>query len=97
MKDYLSRGTDSNIQYGKLRWTSAKRSTFVNSYHRGYAWSDKIEATMEKALNQSDIQYNLKIFRMDSKNNKSDAFIREKAEEAYKEIEAWEPDIILGQ
>ena len=73
-----------------------KKVYYVNSYHKGYEWSDYIEETMLKALSQSDLFYDVKIFRLNGKAQISEDILNRRAGEAYEEILAWNPDIILG-
>ncbi len=82
-----------------------KKIFFVNSYHKGYLWSDNIEAGLLKALNitarpddtldtsKSDVV--LKIYRMDTKHHSSEKGKKRAALAAKKIIESWHPDIIL--
>ena len=49
---------------------SGKKVLFVDSYHEGYAWSDGITNSIKQTLEGSGVE--LKIFRMDTKRNRSD-------------------------
>ena len=83
-----------------------KRILYVNSYHRGYEWSDDIEMGLLKALDilenpdgtydmsGSDIE--LKVFRMDTKLNKSEEFKKQAALKAKAIIDEWQPDIVVA-
>jgi len=73
-----------------------KKVLYINSYHEGYVWSDDIEKGLHKALDRSDIGIDLKIFRMNSKENRSEDYIKQKALEAKKIADDWKPDIIIG-
>ena len=78
---------------------------YVNSYHKGYQWSDDIEKGLIKALgvkthadgsidpSQSKVQ--LSVFRMDTKLNTSEAFKQKAGLEAKALIELWRPDIVV--
>ncbi|MCP4692675.1 MAG: hypothetical protein GY859_31835, partial [Desulfobacterales bacterium] len=93
---------------------SAKRKKllYVNSYHKGYRWSDDIEKGLLKAL---AIQLNpdgsfqpggsekseknettLRIFRMNTKLNTSEDFKKRAALSARTIIEEWRPDIVVA-
>ncbi len=86
---------------------SAKRSKvfYVNSYHKGYRWSDGIEKGLLRALaihplaggvlDTSDSDVDLKIFRMNSKLKTDPAYIRARARAAKAEIDRWRPDILV--
>ena len=81
------------------------RILYVNSYHRGYQWSDDIEKGLLKALsirikpdgsfNPSESNVDLRIFRMDTKINRSEAFKRKAALAAKGLIEHYRPDLII--
>ncbi len=72
--------------------SNAKRCLYVNSYHAGYDWSDKIEATIKAGLAG---HCDLTIFRMDTKRHTSDAFGRQKALEAKALIASLKPDVVI--
>ena len=79
---------------------------FVNSYHKGYRWSDEIEKGVRKALrvkavgdrliSQKANGVELKLFRMDTKINLSEVFKKEAALAAKKIIEEWQPDVVIA-
>lgn len=72
-----------------------KKILYIDSYHQGYAWSDGVESGIQKVLsNKPDIE--LKIFRMDSKRNKSEENKKEAALKAKALIETWNPDIVIA-
>lgn len=83
-----------------------KRVLYIDSYHRGYQWSDAITEgifeTFNAKLNADDSVDNikslveLKIFRMDTKRNQSEIFMKESALKAKKIIETWKPDLIIA-
>ena len=85
--------------------TKQKKLLFVNSYHEGFKWSDDIEKGLLKALkinkdahgeyDVSNSAVTLKVFRMDSKRNISEAFKSDAALKAKKIIDVWQPDIIV--
>ncbi|MBN2628746.1 MAG: hypothetical protein JXA95_18930 [Spirochaetales bacterium] len=69
---------------------------FVNSYNKGYSWSDDIERAFKKSLERSPLKYELRFFRMDTKQNQEKSHIEERARIAYGMIEEWQPDIVIG-
>ncbi len=79
---------------------------YINSYHKGYKWSDDIEKGLLKALQvttRADGSYDfskstvdLKVFRMDTKNHKAESFKKQKANIAKLLIEKWQPDIVVA-
>lgn len=73
----------------------SKKVLYINSYHVGYNWSDEIENSVQKSLKNSDLNIDLKIFRMDSKRNKGEKYLRNIALEAKKIIDEYKPDIVL--
>jgi len=91
--------TSSNIEI-------KKKLLFVNSYHKGYLWSDDIERALMQTLgvtenidgsfdtSNSSVQF--KIFRMDTKLNQSEAFIKQAALSAKAIIDEWHPDIVVA-
>ncbi len=81
-----------------------KKLLYVNSYHRGYAWSDGIEAGLLRALkikrsaNGYDTSRSPVEFRavyLDSKRRKNGKQIRRAALAAKRVIEEWKPDIVV--
>lgn len=93
------------IASGHLISAEPKKLLYVNSYHSGYEWSDKIERGLFKALNitvlpdgrfdttKSDVD--LKIIRMDTKRNTTEEFKKEAALLVKIEIDQWNPDIVV--
>ncbi len=71
----------------------AKECVYINSYHAGYVWSDKIEATIKDKLQGV---CNMHVFRMDTKRHTSDVFARQKALEAKAFIEKVKPDVVIA-
>ncbi len=78
---------------------------YVNSYNKGYGWSDDIEKGLMKALHirarpdgtfdisKSEVEFRL--FRMDTKRNRSEAFKKQAALTARAIIEEWQPNIVV--
>jgi len=71
----------------------AARCLFVSSYHRGYAWSDGVERGVRKVL---DGKCELRQLDMDTKRNKSEEYIRNKALEVKHLIDSWKPDVVIA-
>ena len=83
-----------------------KKLFFVNSYHKGYKWSDDLEKELLKTLSikvnkngsfdlsQSDVE--LRMFRMDTKRNTSEEFKQQAALSAKAIIDEWQPDIVIA-
>lgn len=93
------------IKNSMLGSESKYKVLFINSYHKGYGWSDGIERGLLKALSikpgmndvldTSGSHAELKIIRMDTKNNKSENYIRKAALEVKNNIDDWSPDIVI--
>ena len=73
-------------------YSNDKTCIYINSYHEGYAWSDKISLEIKTILKYS---CDIKQFNLDSKRNKDEKFIKEKALEAKKLIDSTNPDIVI--
>ncbi len=93
------------IENSTLISAGQKKLLYVNSYHRGYAWSDEIEKGFLKALdikarpdgrfNTSQSTVRLKVFRMDTKIHRSEPFKKHAATAAKAIIDKWRPDIVV--
>lgn len=70
------------------------RILYVDSYHAGYDWSDKITEGIKSVLQGKDVQ--LKIIRMDTKRHSSQAFKKKAALEAKAMIEAYDPAVVIA-
>ncbi len=67
----------------------------INSYHRGYAWSDDIETGVSGVFNKHpEIEH--KFHRMDTKRNASEEFKKTAAIKAKDLIESWKPDVVIA-
>jgi ABC-type uncharacterized transport system substrate-binding protein len=73
---------------------TGKKVLYIDSYHQGYAWSDGITRGVEKVLDGTGVE--LKVFRMDTKRNKEDAFKQEAARKAKALIETYQPDVVIA-
>ena len=71
-----------------------KRICWVDSYHRGYEWSDGIERAIREVL--FDTGVDLKVIRMDTKREKNEAAIRTTAVRAKAELDAFDPDVVIA-
>ena len=71
-----------------------KKVVYVNSYHEGYAWSDAIEAGLHDVFDGTGVE--LKIIRLDTKNNPDPAFGAAAGDKAAKEIAAYKPDVVIA-
>ena len=70
------------------------RILYIDSYHAGYDWSDKITEGVKSVLQDKNIE--LKIYRMDTKRNSSEAFKKKAALEARAIIETFNPDVVIA-
>lgn len=95
------------IDFGQLISTEQKKLLYINSYHKGYRWSDGIEKGLLKALgidinpdtNTMDTSLGpvqVKIVRMDTKRHQEEAFKKKAALRAKAVIETWKPDIVVA-
>lgn len=81
------------------------RVAFVNSYHKGYDWSDGVERGFLNALGISDSTgddsyskggLELRFFRMDAKQHPDASFQTAKAAEIHDQLLDWKPDVIVA-
>ena len=82
-----------------------KKLFYINSYHKGYKWSDDIEKGLLNALSisrhpaggldfsQSTVELN--VFRLNSKLQRDEDILADAAHEIWQQIEAWDPDCII--
>lgn len=92
-------------QTAKKASSEKKKVLFVNSYHRGYKWSDGIsEGAMDSfgasmnadgEIDNSESKVIFKIIYMDTKLNKSEEFKKSAALRARKVIQDWQPDVVI--
>ncbi len=75
-----------------LQSANAEKCLFVSSYHQGYDWADGIEEGVREVLVG---QCDFKQINMDTKRNKSTAYITAKALEIKAFIEQWKPDVVI--
>ncbi|MHC4887734.1 MAG: ABC transporter substrate-binding protein [Planctomycetota bacterium] len=96
----------SLIENAHLISARARKVLFINSYHAGYTWSDDVEKGFRKAMRiqtradgsliSEAHQLQARIFRMDTKNNRAEGFIKKKALQAKALIDEWKPDIVIA-
>ena len=73
---------------------SGKKILFVNSYHKGYPWSDGIYQAIETTLKGKGIR--LMQFEMDTKRHPSEQSKRSAAEKARVLIGNFKPDVVIA-
>lgn len=71
-----------------------KRIAWVDSYHKGYAWSDGLEQGIRETLFDRGLE--LRIIRMNSKRDNTEKLIKTAAERAKIELIEFRPDIIIA-
>jgi ABC-type uncharacterized transport system substrate-binding protein len=72
--------------------SDASKCLYVSSYHRGYAWSDGVEQGLRKVLTG---HCEIRQIDMDTKRNKSIDFKQSAALNVKREIESWQPDVVI--
>lgn len=72
--------------------SGASKCLYVSSYHRGYAWSDGLEQGLRKVLTG---HCEIRQIDMDTKRNKSAEFKQSAAVAVKREIESWQPDVVI--
>jgi len=95
--------TETSVK--KVVITPKKKVLFVNSYHKGYDWSDGITHGIlntfgAKIKNNGEVDNSaskvfLKIIYMDTKRNKSEEFKKESALKAKAVIDSWKPAVVI--
>ena len=73
---------------------TGKKVLYVNSYHEGYPWSDGIEAGLHEVFDATGVE--LKIIRLDTKNNPDESFGKAAGVQAMADIEAFQPDVVIA-
>ncbi len=81
-------GTGDSIDFQK-----APTVVFVNSYHKGYAWSDGIQQKALEVLQDAGVQ--TEIFYLDSKRCKAAKQIRNVSRRVAEKIAKMQPDVII--
>lgn len=72
---------------------AGKKILFVNSYNKGYEWSDGVEAGVRTGLSKTGAE--LKTYEMDTKNKPSKEEKTVAGQEARKAIEEYRPDVVI--
>ena len=72
--------------------SGAGKCLYVSSYHRGYAWSDGVEQGLRRVLTG---HCEIRQIDMDTKRNKSTEFKQSAAVAVKREIETWQPDVVI--
>jgi ABC-type uncharacterized transport system substrate-binding protein len=73
---------------------AARRVLYVDSYHKGYPWSDGITQAVKSTLEKNNIA--LRIFRMDTKRNGSEEYKKKTALNVCKVITKFQPDLVIA-
>lgn len=73
---------------------SKQKILFIDSYHEGYEWSDGITMGIQQVLAKENVE--LRIHRMDTKRNKSEADKQNAALKAKAVIEEYGPDVVIA-
>jgi ABC-type uncharacterized transport system substrate-binding protein len=99
--DVPEKKTPINVAKGITK----KKVLFVNSYHKGYDWSDSIvNVVMESfgiikerdgSLDQSNSKVTLKVIYLDTKRKHTEENMKYAALKAKKIIDVWQPDLVI--
>lgn len=73
---------------------AGKKVMWVDSYHKGYEWSDGIESGLQAILGDTDVEF--KIARMDTKRNTDEEFRLNAVQQIREEIDAFQPDVLIA-
>ena len=73
---------------------AGKKVMLVNSYHHGYDWSDGIARGVHRVLDAQGVV--VQEIWMDTKRNASVSFKKQAALAAKKQIQQWQPDLIIA-
>lgn len=85
--------------------THTGKIAFINSYHCGYEWSDKIEQAFLKSIGINDSagkgEYNaeglhIRFFYLDGKRNPAQESVTKRSSETFSELNQWKPDLIVA-
>lgn len=90
-ESYHQKESDSELTRKSFK---GRRVCWVDSYHKGYAWSDTLEKAIKDVFFETDLTF--EIFRMDTKRNKSQAQIKKSARQVKKKIDNFNPDLIIA-
>lgn len=92
----LGFGCSAPVQEGIVQLEdnySGKKVLYVNSYHKGFAWSDGIEDGIRSVFADKGIDLN--VLYMDTKRNGTEEFKQEASLIAKEFIDAWQPDAVI--
>lgn len=73
---------------------AGKRVLWIDSYHRGYAWSDGIEESIKKVFKNTPVI--LKDVHLNAKRHFEDEQCKRNALRVIKEVERFKPDVIIA-
>lgn len=79
------------FQEGRYR---GKRVLWVNSYHKGYTWSDAIGRGIRNIFYESGIEFD--VFYMNTLENHGKAYNRNAGLLAFQKIRAYNPDLVIA-
>ncbi len=91
----------SNFMYAQM---TKKKVVYVNSYHKGYSWSDSIQKGIldvfnikqkDGVLDFTNSKVELKIIEMDSKRNNNEKYKKRVSLEIKNKIIEYKPDLII--
>ncbi len=88
---FLSTAATGDCSEGRFK---GKKILHVDSYHKGYEWSDGIAKGIKWALTGSGVE--LKTVYMDTKRNTPPALIKKAALKAKAVIEEFKPDVVIA-
>jgi hypothetical protein len=73
---------------------AGKKVLFVNSYHKGYPWSDGIESGLREVFDGTEVEF--RTLELDTKNNPDEDFGKNAGTEAKATIEDFDPDVLIA-
>lgn len=73
---------------------SGKKIAWVDSYHKGYEWSDGVERAIRETLFESGAE--LKIFRMNTKRDNTVNLMKAAAKHIKEELDTFKPDVVIA-
>jgi ABC-type uncharacterized transport system substrate-binding protein len=73
---------------------TGKKIVWINSYHKGYAWSDGVEEGLHSVLDGTGVE--LKIITLDTKRNPDVEFGKAAGAQAWSEIQSFKPDVVIA-
>ncbi|WP_319476279.1 ABC transporter substrate binding protein [Marispirochaeta aestuarii] len=71
-----------------------KKVLYIDSYHQGWPWNDRIADGIRKVLDDTDI--NFRIHYMDTKRNTAEDFKVNAGLKAKELIDSWKPDVVIA-